>query len=706
VIEVSASLLDEIKNDPDILARILKHLGKTVVRDEVVKKIIVLTGVSAYSDDPINLFLRGPSSIGKTYNVREALKYFPQEDVWYLGGLSPTALIHDYGVLVDENGNPISFLEKPRKADYKDERGKLDRVAYQNALNAWEEKIRKSRTLIDLHNKILIFLEAPRLETYNMLRPLLSHDKREISYKFTDKTSKGMLRTSHVVLSGWPACIFCTTDIKYIEDLATRGFTITPEMSVEKYREACMLQAKMDTSPFTWVEYDQELDLIRNYISTLASYAKIAKSRYAFKVLIPYAEKLAEVYPAEYSRDMRDFARFRSLIKVNAMLHYPMRPQLIIEKNGKKQRFLIATTKDLEVAYSIFTELHETTRTGIPGNVLDFFHNILEPLYKSNGPLHYSTLAEAYNREHARTVSSRTIRDWCQLLADIGWVDITPDPDDKRKKLVSVIKKNSGILEIYGGTEFNDLFGLKNLKEWFIRLKNIAEINGSHIYIKFLDIVIDNPEKFSIIEDPKISAIFSANLNALNQKIKPKKSLNYELPEFSKSFKSEKEASEKSSPQASNQKITVEKEEKSEPPDFSEFSKHVVGIKRLRLTEFGECWLCHRTPVELTHICETFTGSSQLVCEDCALQIKRQIRSEMMPEETAHAEEAEQAEEKSCLRCVHLTRLDGDPRPFCVRLNAFLTEESMSQSCDFYEPKPEPDDDQMVRQWELWKEEA
>ena len=83
------------------------------------------------------------------------------------------------------------------------------------------------------------------------------------------------------------------------------------------------------------------------------------------------------------------------------------------------------------------------------------------------------------------------------------------------------------------------------------------------------------------------------------------------------------------------------------------------------------------------------------------MRVKRQIRNEMMLEETEHAdkvEETEQTEEptKSCLNCIHLTRLDGDPRPFCARLNAFLTEESMSQPCDFYEPKPEPDDSQMV----------
>jgi len=35
------------------------------------------------------------------------VKRKPRKDVWRLGGLSPTALAHDYGVLVDEDGNPL-----------------------------------------------------------------------------------------------------------------------------------------------------------------------------------------------------------------------------------------------------------------------------------------------------------------------------------------------------------------------------------------------------------------------------------------------------------------------------------------------------------------------------------------------------------------------------------------------------------------------
>ncbi len=54
--------------------------------------------MSSFLPEPLNLGLAGSSGIGKTKNVLESLKYHPQEDIWYLGGMSPKSLIHERGV--------------------------------------------------------------------------------------------------------------------------------------------------------------------------------------------------------------------------------------------------------------------------------------------------------------------------------------------------------------------------------------------------------------------------------------------------------------------------------------------------------------------------------------------------------------------------------------------------------------------------------
>jgi len=303
-----------IAMDPKILDKFMKHLSKTVKKDKPTKTLVLLTGLSTYTKDPINLFLRGESSTGKTYNTVQTLRYFPQEDVWKLGGLSAKALVHGFGVLVDEEGKEIPFMERPGKKATEEEKGKwkVHRI-----------RLRNSRYVIDLQGKILVFLEAPHFETYNMLRPILSHDAFEISYRFTDKTRSGGFRTTHVVIRGWPATIFCTTSEKYIKDLSTRGFTITPETNPEKFREAIDLTCEKKAFPWKFGDQDMDFLLLQGFIGWLKNKFK------ELNVAIPYARELGKLYPATYARSMRDVSHFTALIEIMALFHCMQRPVLV-----------------------------------------------------------------------------------------------------------------------------------------------------------------------------------------------------------------------------------------------------------------------------------------------------------------------------------------------------------------------------------------
>jgi hypothetical protein len=208
----------------NLLDYVLNDLEKCVKKDRPTKLSVFFAGESAYLREPIDLFLKGESGIGKTYNVVETLRYFPQEDTWFLGGLSPKALIHDFGVLLSKYGEPIDLTEKPVKPKKKqfetEEEYREALKEYDEELKAWSEEIRNSYTLIDLSHRILFFLESPEFNTFRMLYPILSHDTERIEYGFTDKTAKGQLRTAKVVIQGWPATIFLSTDRKYMEELA------------------------------------------------------------------------------------------------------------------------------------------------------------------------------------------------------------------------------------------------------------------------------------------------------------------------------------------------------------------------------------------------------------------------------------------------------------------------------------------------------
>ena len=486
-----------LAQDPELLEKLMTHLGRTVKHDEVTKNLVFLSGTSAYTRDPINLFMRGPSCIGKSYNTTETLKYFPSEDIWMLGGLSPTALVHDYGVLVDAKGEEIDFAEKPTKSNVlADLKEKLDVVVTKEMVNEalskekkrWQERLKGSRYIVDLHQKILVFLEPPAIETYNKLRPILSHDKEEISYRFTDKQSKGKLRTTHVVLKGWPATIFCSTQERYVEDLATRGFTITPEMKPEKYKAAGKLTGEKRAHPR---KFRQDLDftLLQGYIHWLKH--KLG----ALNVATPYAEKLADLYPFRHARSMRDFDHLTALIQISALFHYAQRPVEVVEyevpfvetrrdiadkviategTKHKEEYTILATMKDLEYVLNVWKFAEETTVTGLSQHILDFYHKAVEPIAELKEGFSYKELTQQYNEVSEQNKSSWAIRKWVKLLTEVGWLDTEPNPIDKRMVLVKVIKKVKNVGNSWNQV-FSGFFTLEDFKTWLDEEKKILE---------------------------------------------------------------------------------------------------------------------------------------------------------------------------------------------------------------------------------------
>jgi hypothetical protein len=444
------------------------------VRDEAVKKMILLTGLSAYSRDPINLFLKGPSSIGKSFNVSNALRFFGR-DVWWLGALSPTALVHEYGILMD----PETAEEIPD--DWKEKR--LEELLEENELNKdeldakekrlaaklkrqvqkeYREIARRSYYVVDLSHKILVFLEAPHPLTYQMLRPILSHDQENITFKFTDKVGRGTLRTKTVVLSGWPATIFCTSDPKYIEDLATRGFTVTPEMSQEKYREANVLYGTRKAFPW---QPDTDLPAFCRYIGELKNFLILQ----GITVLTPFGSELGNAYPHTTARDMRDLPHFMALIDMFAIFHAFQRP--ILQIDGEK-KVILATMQDFLEAYELLKEFGETTRSGLPAHILKVFHEVMLPLSKEQPEgFRYEELVRKHNEIFPENiVSTKTMYRWVGELSAIGYVDTQPDPVSPRFKIIRVLKNPPDVLSHLPGT-LTGSFSLESLKKWWKALR-------------------------------------------------------------------------------------------------------------------------------------------------------------------------------------------------------------------------------------------
>ncbi len=407
--------LEERWKNEDVIELLLKDLEKTVKRDEHVKLAVFLTALSAYTDEPLNLFLKGESGSGKSYNVTQVVKrYFPPEDVWLLGGMSPKNLIHLGGIEMAGDGRRVDEIPRPKKPGKKATEEEIQE--YEAQMREYRELMKNSYVLIDISSKILVFLEAPEQESYRNLYPILSHDSREISYQFVDKTGKGQLKSKKVVIRGWPACIFCTPDVKYVEELATRSLSVTPEQSSEKI--ALAQEVATQKAAFPWL--DNESDDTK-FIRQIISHIKAIASEY--KVLIPFCN-LSEIFPKYAVRHMRDFNHFIGIIKVITLLYFPRRAKVQI--NG--QKYVLSSAEDVVRAARLFKRIYETTQTGTEETVLSFYWNLVV----KRDEWHAETLMEEYNKTN-RKVSKKTITRWLHRLEDIGYVSSEPDPSDRRR---------------------------------------------------------------------------------------------------------------------------------------------------------------------------------------------------------------------------------------------------------------------------------
>jgi hypothetical protein len=227
---------DELEQIPnrDYSGFVINTIKKEVKRDDVLIRQVFYTGISAYTYDPINLGIISPTSEGKSYTTMKVMQYFPKEDIWVIGQMSNKALIRQKGILINSKGESIQkqvdeLKEKLRnittaeiRLDFRPpivEEPDKPKMTLQDKVNQRRAEVKKKLdtllddaiTLIDLQGKILLFLEPPQRELWNLIKPILSHDTTKISYDYAYGNERGGgIQTQRVVVSGFPACIFCS----------------------------------------------------------------------------------------------------------------------------------------------------------------------------------------------------------------------------------------------------------------------------------------------------------------------------------------------------------------------------------------------------------------------------------------------------------------------------------------------------------------
>jgi len=402
--------IDQLRRHEHIFAEIVEPmgpndiinvLGLTIKRDESNKLLTFLGELSAYTEDSqFNISFNAPSSSGKSYIPTEVSRLFPKEDVIQVGYCSPTAFFHDVGEFDRERGGYV----------------------------------------VNLARKILIFLDQPHTLLLQHLRPLLSHDSKEIIIKITDKAEKFGMKTKNIFLLGYPVVIFCTAGMKIDEQEATRFLLLSPEIHQEKIREAIHEKIRKESDRYTF-----QLELESNYDRFLLMKRIEAIKKAAISEIqigegeATYLEKrFLEKIKAVKPRHQRDIGKVIGLVKVFALLNLWFR-----EKVGNT---IVATKEDVDCAYLLWDKISESQELNLPPYIYNVYNDVFIPAYEENNRESYGGGSVGVRQKDIikkfYSVYGRFLPDW-QLRQEIlpmleasGLISLDKDPDDKRKVLI------------------------------------------------------------------------------------------------------------------------------------------------------------------------------------------------------------------------------------------------------------------------------
>ncbi len=465
-------------NELDYVTKIVLLEAK---RENRLTNQLLITKLSAYSKNPINLLINAPSGVGKNYVINKVAAVFPKSDISVLSGMTEKALFHRKGELVVWNEeteqhesieeklsalNDAIFDKESELSLEKDKEVKQDLKSKIKELEkARRDLLKNSKKLIDLENKILVFLDTPPERLIIQMLPLLSHDEYEIQYEYTD-THNG-ITTQTNVLRGWPVVIIAQaldySDSPRYNEIQRRFITTNPAMSLDKFNDAvnhiCDMGSVPDEIYQADVVSDKEKDIARDIIQGLKE--QILHINENIKpgkknVITPFKELLKSSLPKVKAEDMTRANRINAYLGILPSIYFSNRPRLEVYKDGEEDNVLsksirpIATFEDLQRTVWL-TEYSD----GVRPFVLEWFYDVFQKTYQSKCDVTDSKvnsrgeelkevrvavtsadLIKRHKQVHGETIIGKKLsKSYIDPLHNNGYIDKLESQIDKRNNI-------------------------------------------------------------------------------------------------------------------------------------------------------------------------------------------------------------------------------------------------------------------------------
>jgi hypothetical protein len=372
-------------------------LSTSIKKDEAPKLITFCAMLLAQTnEDQLNLGFQAESSSGKSYVPIELSNYFPENEVMKFAAASPTAFYHRGGT--------------------------------------WDEQ--RKAIICDLQHKIIIFIDMPHFQLLERLRPLLSHDDKELHYMITDHNQKHGLRTKNVILRGHSSFFFCSTRNDPDEQEKTRLLLLSPSTDQEKLRESLELAALRKANR---EEYEKRLSQDPKRVWLMRRILGVRQSGIR-EVIIPdegkgVYDRFINEHPYLQPRHQRDFPRIFSFIKAYTLLNCFDR-----DKPEGKQDTIIATQADINAGFALYKEIELSNELGLSPYIFRIFVDVIAPLLSYDGIQKGVTrddiIRKHYEVRHKMLSPETLKREIIPQLEVVGLIVQEPDLDDKRRLLI------------------------------------------------------------------------------------------------------------------------------------------------------------------------------------------------------------------------------------------------------------------------------
>ncbi len=390
---------------------LIEILGSTIKRDDNTKLNVFLDMLLTYTkNEQQNAGLIAGSSTGKSYIPLELTPYFPEQDVIKLGYASPTSFFHEWGSWIRDPRLP------PQPEGYDENEDE----------EAKKRRQKENITVIDLHQKILVFLDAPHSELLKHLRSLLSHDDKYIELRITDRSQKSGMRTKKILLVGFPTIIFCSANMLIDEQEKTRLNLYSPESSQEKIREGIAHKIHKDGNREAYkktIEEDPKRKSLQIRVEDIKR-MQFKNITVAEELQVDINEKFLELHPTLQARHQRDIGKLIGKIKAFAMLNYYNRKH---DLNGN----LEVNREDVLNGFAQYETYRESNELGLPPEAYDTFLQLKEDFL--NPGMTIEEYQKAYFQIFKVPLGRDKARNNLKMYETVGLLYENQDPNDKRK---------------------------------------------------------------------------------------------------------------------------------------------------------------------------------------------------------------------------------------------------------------------------------